>query len=109
MPAAARNISKIKQTETDIAVLQFQVKNLDDKMVELKNDVKDLHDSMERGSEVTLNLIKEFQASNSESHDKLAEKIAILEKMRWMLLGAAAVGGAMGFETFQTVIANFVG
>lgn len=108
MPAAVR-LSKIKQAETDIAVLQFQVKNLDDKVDDLKTDIKDLKSSMEKGSEDTLNLIKEFQTSNSESHEKLSEKVEILEKMRWMLLGAAAVGGAMGFETFQALISNFIG
>ena len=108
MPAAVR-LSKIKQAETDIAVLQFQVKNLDDKIDDLKTDIKDLKSSMEKGSEDTFNLIKELQTSNSESHEKLAEKVAILEKMRWMLLGAAAVGGAMGFEAFQSVITSFIG
>jgi outer membrane murein-binding lipoprotein Lpp len=107
MPAAAR-ISKIKQTETDIAVLQVQVNNLNDKVDELKSDIKELRGAMERGSEDTTSLIKELQTSNQESHDRLAEKISILERMRWMLLGAAAVGGAMGFEAFQSVIANFV-
>ena len=52
MPAAVR-LSKIKQAETDIAVLQFQVKNLDDKIDDLKTDIKDLKSSMEKGSEDT--------------------------------------------------------
>jgi hypothetical protein len=108
MPAAVR-VNKIKQAETDIAVLQVQVQNLDEKFDELKLDVKDLRTVIDRGSGETLNLIKDLQTSNSESHEKLAEKVNALERIRWMLLGAAAVGGAMGFEAFQAVIANFVG
>ena len=108
MPASVR-INKIKQAETDIAVLQVQVQNLDEKFDELKFDVKDLRTAIDRGSEDTLNLIKDLQTSNSESHEKLAEKVNALEKIRWMLLGAAAVGGAMGFEAFQAVITNFIG
>lgn len=108
MSATAR-LSKIKQAETDIAVLQVQVQNLDEKFDELKLDVKDLRNALDRGSGETMNLIKDLQTSNSESHEKLAEKVNALERIRWMLLGAAAVGGAMGFEAFQAVIANFVG
>lgn len=107
MPAPVR-VQKIKQAEADIAVLQVQVANLDEKVDDLKSDIKELRGAMEKGSEETSNLIKDLQTSNQESHDKLAEKVNILERMRWMLLGAAAVGGAMGFEAFQTVIANFV-
>ena len=107
MPATAR-LSKIKQAETDIAVLQVQVKNLDDKVEEVKSDMKDLRHAIEKGSEDTLTQIKELQASNSESHERLADKVNNLEKLRWMLLGAAAVGGAMGFEAFQAVLTNFL-
>lgn len=107
MPATAR-ISKFKQTETDIAVLQVQVKNLDNKVEEVKLDVKDLRVAINKGSEDTLNMIKELQTSNSESHEKLSEKVSTLERLRWMLLGAAAVAGAMGFEAFKVVIESFV-
>jgi len=107
MPATAR-LSKIKQAETDIAVLQVQVKNLDDKVEEVKSDMKDLRHAIEKGSEDTLTQIKELQTSNSESHERLADKVNNLEKLRWMLLGAAAVGGAMGFEAFQAVLTNFL-
>lgn len=106
MPATAR-ISKIKQAETDIAVLQVQVKNLDDKVEEVKGDIKDLRHAIEKGSEDTLIQIRELQTSNSESHEKLAEKVEALDKLRWMLLGAAAVGGAMGYETFQVLVTSF--
>jgi hypothetical protein len=106
MPATVR-LSKIKQAETDIAVLQVQVKNLDDKVEEVKIDIRDLRHTIEKGSEDTLSQIKELQASNSESHEKLSEKVAALDKLRWMLLGAAAVGGAMGYEGFQMIVTSF--
>jgi predicted nuclease with TOPRIM domain len=104
------SVTQLKRfkAETEIAVLQVQVKNLDDKMTDLKGDLNDLRDSMERGSEDTKNLIKDLQTSNTESHDKLSEKVSTLERMRWMFLGAAAVAGAMGFEAFQAVITNFI-
>lgn len=106
MPSVTQ-LKRVK-AETEIAVLQVQVKNLDDKMVEFKTDLKDLRDTMEKGSEDTKTMIKELQTSNSDSHDKLAEKVSSLERLRWMILGAAAVGGAMGFQAFETLISKFV-
>ena len=99
---------KKQKAETEIAVLQVQVKALDEKIDDFKYDLKEMRTSMEKGSEETKELIKELQTSNSDSHEKLSEKVASLEKLRWMLLGAAAVGGAMGYESFQMLIANFV-
>lgn len=91
------------KTETEIAVLQVQVQNLDEKMDELKVELKEMRVSMDKGSEETLNLIKEVQTSNLEQHSQLAEKVSTLEKWRWMLMGAAALAGAMGWQTIETL------
>lgn len=92
-----------KKTETEIAVLQVQVQNLDEKIEGMKSDIRELRESMDKGSEATLTLIKEFQTSNQEQHDQLVEKVTTLERWRWMLMGAAAVAGAMGFQTLQAL------
>jgi C4-type Zn-finger protein len=97
---------KKQKTETEIAVLQVQVQNLDEKLDEMKSELKDLRDAMNQGSEATLSLIKEFQASNLEQHNTLSEKVSTLEKWRWMLMGAAALAGAMGWQTIQALFAG---
>jgi predicted nucleic acid-binding Zn-ribbon protein len=83
-------------TETDVAVLQIQVKNIDDKVNELKDDVKEVRDALEKHSEEHLKLFKEMTATSAEAHKEMSEKITAIERWRWMMMGAGIVLGAMG-------------
>ena len=89
------------QTETEIAVLQVQVKALDEKVDELKLEVKDLHECLDRNMTETKEILKNFQDSNEKSHADLVDKVSGIEKLKWMLMGAAAIIGATGLETVQ--------
>ena len=104
MPAAVRK--KFEQTVTDVAVLQLEVRNLHDKVDELKTDVKDLHDCLDRNMVETREFLKEFQDSQTKQHEELAEKVSSIEKIKWMLMGAAAIAGATGLEAVQMFLAS---
>lgn len=99
-------VKRVEQAETEIAVLQVQFKNLDEKIDDLKVEVKDLHDCLDRNMDETKIILKEFQEANDKSHDELVEKFASLEKIKWMLMGAAAVLGATGVEAFKSIIGH---
>ena len=99
MPAAVRK--RFEQTVTDVAVLQLEVRNLHDKVDELKTDVKDLHDCLDRNMAETREFLKEFQESQTKQHEELADKVSSIEKIKWMLMGAAAILGATGVEAVQ--------
>jgi FtsZ-binding cell division protein ZapB len=99
MPAAVRK--KFEQTVTDVAVLQLEVSNLHDKVDELKVDVKDLHDCLDRNMLETREFLKEFQDQQTKQHEELADKVSSIEKIKWMLMGAAAILGATGAEAVQ--------
>ena len=103
MPATAR---KIKQTETDSAVLQVQVANLDEKIDDLKSDLVEIKESLKQNAQHSSDMLEEFKKENAEQHSELAEKVTSLERWRWMLMGAAALAGAMGFQTIQTLFAQ---
>jgi len=103
MAATAR---KIKQTETDIAVLQVQVANLDEKIDDLKSDLTEIKESLKQNAQHSSDMLEEFKKENAEQHAELAEKVTSLERWRWMLMGAAALAGAMGFQTIQTLFAQ---
>lgn len=92
------------KAETDIAVLQVQYKNLDEKVDEVKAELKDIRDDMSRNNDATHSLIKEFQNSNVEAHNKMASKISALEKWRWMLMGAGVVIGALGYPAIGKLL-----
>lgn len=100
MPATAR---KIKQTETDIAVLQVQVANLDEKIDDLKSDLTEIKNSLKANAEHNETMLAQFKKENDEQHAELAEKVDSIEKWRWMLMGAAALAGAMGWSGIQAL------
>jgi septal ring factor EnvC (AmiA/AmiB activator) len=104
--AATARLSKSKQTETDIAVLQVQVANLDEKIDDLKSDLIEIKDSLKNNAKHNENMIEQLKKENADQHNELAEKVSALEKWRWMLMGAAALAGAMGFQTIQTLFAQ---
>lgn len=95
---------QLQQAETDIAVLQVQFKNLDDKVDEVKTEIRDMRHEMSKNDEETLALIKEFQEINTESHNRMSNKISALEKWRWMLMGAGVVIGALGYPTISKIL-----
>lgn len=101
----ASAVKRVEQAETEIAVLQVQFRNLEEKIDDLKNEVKDLHECLDRNMDETKIILKEFQESNKKSHDELAEKISGIEKIKWMLMGAAAVLGATGVEAVKMLFA----
>ena len=101
----ASAVKRVEQAETEIAVLQVQFRNLDEKIDDLKSEVKDLHECLDRNMDETKIILKEFQESNKKSHDELAEKISGIEKINWMLMGAAAVLGATGVEAVKMLFA----
>jgi hypothetical protein len=100
MPAARLKI----QSETEIAVLQVQVKNIEDKVGEIKEDLKQIHECLDRNAEETRNLLKAMREEDSQAHDKLASKVSALEKWRWMLMGAGVVIGSLGFDAIAKLL-----
>lgn len=87
----------LKQAETDIAVLQVQYTNLDEKMDGVKQDVKDLRDHIDGQTSQTHSMIKSFQEENKKIMGDMSSKISAIEKWRWMLMGAGVLAGAMGW------------
>ena len=88
-------LQQIKQNETDIAVLQVQFTNLDEKVDDLKTSLKDMATEMKAQHIETQNLIKGFQVDNVTAHKEMSDKISKLEKWRWMLMGAGVLLGSV--------------
>jgi uncharacterized protein Yka (UPF0111/DUF47 family) len=92
------------QPETEIAVLQIQVKNLEEKIGELKVDLKALYDAIESNAEETRQMLKTMREQDVKEHGELASKISVLEKWRWMMMGAGIIIGSMGFPTVSALL-----
>jgi RecB family endonuclease NucS len=103
MATAASKAPKM-QPETEIAILQFQVKSLEEKIGELKVDLKALHDAIEANAEETRKMLKSMREQDVKEHGELANKISVLEKWRWMMMGAGIIIGSMGFPTVSALL-----
>ena len=97
-------VQKLKETETEVAVLQVQYGYLNEKVDDIKTGLKDLTTHIDNQTESTHNLIKEFQTENKTQHDDVNKKIAALEKWRWMLMGAGVALGALGWPTLSGLL-----
>ena len=103
MVTAASKAVKM-QPETEIAILQFQVKSLEEKIGELKVDLKALHDAIEANAEETRKMLKSMREQDVKEHGELASKISVLEKWRWMMMGAGIIIGSLGFPTLSAIL-----
>ena len=103
MATSASKANKM-QPETEIAVLQVQVKNIEDKIGEVKQDLKAIHECLDANSEDTRQMLKSMREQDVKEHTELAGKISVLEKWRWMMMGAGVVVGALGFNTVAALL-----
>lgn len=102
--AQASTVQKIKETETEIAVLQVQYGYLNEKMDDIKADLRDLRSHIDVSATATQKLITNFQEENKEQHAKVEKKVSALEKWRWMLMGAGILAGALGFPIVEKLL-----
>jgi uncharacterized coiled-coil DUF342 family protein len=102
--AQTSSVQQLKQAETEIAVLQVQYGNINEKVDDLKADLKDFRNEIKTQIQETHDLIKGFQDENNAQHDEVNKKISALEKWRWMLMGAGVLAGALGFDTIQKLV-----
>ena len=101
---------QLQKYDADIAVLQVEFRNLDSKfdasLADVKADVKEVSEKLDKHNEGTHSLLREFQATNVSQHYEMAAKIAGLEKWRWMLIGAGCVLGGLGYSGIESFMAH---
>jgi DNA-binding ferritin-like protein len=91
-------------TKTEIAVLQVQVKNIEQDVSEIKSSIKEMHECLDRNATETRDMLKEMREEDNKAHKELGSKISALEKWRWMMMGAGIVIGSLGFETIAKLL-----
>ena len=87
-----------------LGIVETKVENLDCKLDDLKSDVKEMHDCLDRTGSSLHAALKEMTANSALAHDDLAKKISDLEKFKtkWMYLvmgGIAVLGWVGGHAT----------
>jgi hypothetical protein len=91
-------------TAERLGIVETKVQGLDDKIDELKVDVKEMHDCLDRSSHETRDMLKEMREEGTRAHKELASKISALEKWRWMMMGAGIVLGSLVFDIISKIL-----
>ena len=82
-----------------IGIVETKVENLSEKMDELKVDVKEMHDCLDKTRDGLLAKLDEMYGASCAQHAELAKKLGELEKVRqkivWMVAGAVAILGIL--------------
>ena len=102
--ASTATEKQLKNAETEIAILQVQYKNLDEKVDDLRTDMKEVRENIVSTTESTQKMLRSFQDVNNEAHVDLTTKISALEKWRWMMMGAGVVIGALGWPALSKIL-----
>ncbi len=98
------NTAVIQQMHTDVAVLQAHMGHIDEKVQEVRNDVKSIESKMEQNHLATAKLFKELREDNAEAHKEVTDKITALEKWKWMVMGGSMALGALGFDVITKLL-----
>jgi len=77
-----------------VSVVEVKVVNLDEKLDDLKVDVKELHDCLDRTGDNLARTLEEMRVESTSQHNELAGKIKDLEKQKQKLMTYGLVGMA---------------
>jgi flagellar capping protein FliD len=91
-----------------IGIVETKVENLSEKLDDLKVDVKEMHDCLDKTRDDLKSQLETMYNASCEQHAELAKKIGNLEqirqKMMWMVAGAVAFAGILSGH-FDKIIA----
>jgi chromosome segregation ATPase len=89
--------SNMATTVERIGVVETKVENLSEKLDELKVDVKDMHDCLDKTRDGLTAKLEEMQAASGSQHAELAKEISYIKTQRdrliWTFAGIVAAGG----------------
>lgn len=69
-----------------VGVLETKVQHVDEKIDDLKVDVKDMHDCLDRTRETISDTLASMRSESTAQHNELAGKIKDLEKQKQKLM-----------------------
>ena len=77
-----------------VGVLETKVQHIDEKIDDLKLDVKDMHNCLDRTRDHLSETLNAMRSESSAQHNELAGKIKDLEKQKQKLMTYGLVGMA---------------
>ena len=82
-----------------VSVLETKVENINEKLTDIKTDVKEMHDCLDQTRDLLADKLKEMAEASNSQHAELAGKIGNLEKIKNKYTTYAMVGLAFAAGT----------
>lgn len=90
-----------------VGVLETKVQHIDEKIDDLKIDIKEVHDCLDRTGDSLSKTLLEMREESTRQHNELASKVADVEKSKDKLMLYAAIGAAFIAGTGWSGAINF--
>jgi chaperonin cofactor prefoldin len=90
-----------------VGVLETKVQHIDEKIDDVKADIKDMHDCLDRTRDTLTETLASMRTEATSQHNELATKIAEMEKSKDKLMLYGAIGAAFIAGAGWTGAINF--
>jgi SMC interacting uncharacterized protein involved in chromosome segregation len=77
-----------------VGVLETKVTHVDEKIDDIKIDIKDMHDCLDNTRDSLVNTLSSMRTEATTQHNELAAKIVEMEKAKDKLMLYGAIGAA---------------
>ena len=113
--ATKEAVAQLAALPERVAVVEIKVEAINEKLSDIKSDVKDMHDCLDNTRELLSDKLKEMAEASNNQHSELAAKIGDLEKVKnkWqqyvmVLLAFGAGTGWLGHVNDAQIL-KFIG
>jgi len=96
--ATKEAVAQLTQLPERVAVVEIKVEAINDKLTDIKADVKEMHDCLDNTRDLLAEKLKEMSEASNSQHNDLYAKIGELEKIKnkyttYALIGLAFAAG----------------
>jgi predicted nucleic acid-binding Zn-ribbon protein len=105
--ATKEAVAQLAALPERVAVVEIKVEAINEKLLDIKNDVKDMHDCLDNTRDLLSSKLKEMSEASDSQHAELAGKISDLEKVKSKFTMYAMAGLAFAAGTGWLNSINF--
>ena len=96
--ATKEAVAQLAALPERVAVVEIKVEAINEKLLDIKSDVKDMHDCLDNTRDLLSSKLKEMSEESNSQHEELAAKINDLERVKnkYTMYAMAALAFAAG-------------
>jgi uncharacterized coiled-coil protein SlyX len=113
--ATKETVAQLAALPERVAVVEIKVEAINEKLADIKSDVKEMHDCLDNTRDLLADKLREMAEASNNQHAELASKIGDLEKVKnkWqqyvmVLLAFGAGTGWLGHVNAAQIL-KFIG